>query len=149
MSTAFSIALHKLTLFCLNSAQWGVEMYSQIKNCKPMYSLSIYHKFCCNTVEYMYIYAFLIRDKRILKQTKKSAFSRKYYATILQRRLNFSQYSFLIHKKQVVRLNFLFQPVTCKRAEVKRADSREPTFYLNYKLIIYGKFCDKLIWLLN
>ena len=98
---------------------------------------------------HVYIYAFLIRDKRILKQTNKSAFSRKYYATLLQRRLNFSQYRFFIHKKQVVRLNFLFQPVTFKRAEVKRADSREPTFYLNYKLIIYGKFCDKLIWLLN
>ena len=80
----------QVNVILLKLSTVGVKMYSQIKNCKPMYSLSIYHKFCCNTVEYMYIYAFLIRDKRILKQTNKSAFSRKYNATILQRRLNFS-----------------------------------------------------------
>ena len=69
---------------------------------------------------------------------------------VLQSRLNFSQYRFFLSiKKQLVRLNFLFQRVTCKRAEVKRADSKEPTFYLNYKIIIYDKFCGKLIWFSN
>ena len=67
----------------------------------------------------------MITDKRILKQTNNSSFSRKYYARVLQSRLNFSQYSFFIHKKSSGQVEFLFQPLTCKRAEVKRADSKE------------------------
>ena len=121
----YSIVLFKLTLYW--STLW-VEMYSVIKICKPMYSLSFYLNVCCNTVEYMYIHL-LDHRQIILKQTNKSAFSRKYYARILQSRLKFSQYKYFYSSGQV---EFMFQPVTCKRAEVKRAHLIEPTFYLNY-----------------
>ena len=48
----------------------------------------------------------------------------------LQRRLKLSHYRFFIKKKSSGQVEFLFQPVACKRAEVKRADLKESRHFI-------------------
>ena len=48
----------------------------------------------------------------------------------LQRRLKFSQNRFFIQKKSSGQVEFLFQPVACKRAEVKKTDLKESRHFI-------------------